>query len=92
MIDKMQDVARKFIEAIPYARALGMRLDEIGAGVAVISMDYDSRYVGDPSTGVIHGGAVSIPIEPSEAAAVIPTPSGAAAQATLDLPAQLMTA
>lgn len=44
-------LARQFIEAIPHSRALAMQLDEIGAGRAVISMPWDARFVGDPSTG-----------------------------------------
>ena len=51
-------IARQFIEAIPHARALGMELETLGEGMAVISMPYDARLVGDPATGVIHGGAV----------------------------------
>ncbi|MEH6775038.1 MAG: thioesterase, partial [Cereibacter changlensis] len=35
------DFARQFIESIPHSRALGMHLDEIGEGSAVISMAYD---------------------------------------------------
>ena len=31
-------LARKFIEAIPHAQALGMQVTEIGAGRAVITM------------------------------------------------------
>jgi hypothetical protein len=37
-------IARQFIEAIPFSKALGMRLDEIGDGVAVISMPYDPAW------------------------------------------------
>jgi acyl-coenzyme A thioesterase PaaI-like protein len=37
-------IARQFIEAIPFSKALGMRLDEIGDGVAVISMPYNPRW------------------------------------------------
>ena len=50
--------ARQFIDAIPHSRALGMELTEIGDGRAEIVMPYDLRFVGDPDTGVIHGGAV----------------------------------
>ncbi|MFT7190925.1 MAG: acyl-coenzyme A thioesterase PaaI-like protein, partial [Dinoroseobacter sp.] len=50
-------IARQFIEAIPFSRALNMKLDEIGNGLAVISMPYDVRLIGDPTRGVIHGGA-----------------------------------
>ena len=43
-------LARKFIEALPHAQALGMRLEELGDGRAVVSMPYDARFIGDPAT------------------------------------------
>ncbi|HBK10465.1 MAG TPA: thioesterase, partial [Planktomarina temperata] len=51
--------ARQFIDAIPHSRRLGMQLEELGDGRAIISMPYDSALIGDPVTKVIHGGAVS---------------------------------
>ena len=62
-----------------------MRLDEIGDGLAVISMPYDPRLVGDPETGVIHGGAVSALMDTCGGAAVMSHPTGAVGTATLDL-------
>ncbi len=85
MTDPRQRNARKFIEAIPHSRALGMQLDALGAGVAVISMPYDARLVGDPQTGVIHGGAVSALMDTCAGAAVMSHPSGPVATATIDL-------
>lgn len=78
-------LARQFIEAIPYSRALGMQLDEIGDGVAVISMPYDERFIGDPTTGVIHGGAVSALMDTCGGAAVMSHPDAPVATATIDL-------
>ena len=82
--DRKQQMARQFIEAIPHSRALGMQLEEIGEGRAVIAMDYDPRFVGDPETGVIHGGAVSALMDTCGGAAVMSHP-GVASTATLDL-------
>ncbi|MDG4649697.1 PaaI family thioesterase [Roseibacterium sp. SDUM158017] len=78
-------IARQFIEAIPFSRALQMRLDEIGDGVAVISMPWDARLVGDPRTGVIHGGAVSALMDTCGGAAVMSHPEALAGTATIDL-------
>jgi uncharacterized protein (TIGR00369 family) len=78
-------IARQFIEAIPHARALGMRFESLGDGKAVISMPYDARFVGDPVTGVIHGGAVSALMDTASGAAVMCHPTGPASTATLDL-------
>lgn len=73
-----------FINALPFAKALGMQLDHIGDGRAQISMVWDSRFVGDPATGVIHGGAVSALLDTCGGAAVMSYP-GATTTATIDL-------
>jgi len=78
-------IARHFIEAIPHAQELGMDLTEIGDGHAVIQMPYDKRLVGDPETGVIHGGAVSALMDTCAGAAVMSHPSAPHATATIDL-------
>ncbi|MDP3264817.1 MAG: PaaI family thioesterase [Tabrizicola sp.] len=79
------DFARRFIEALPHSRALGMVLEEIGPGIAVISMPYDPRLIGDPATGVIHGGAVSALMDTASGASVMSHPSAPTSTATLDL-------
>lgn len=85
MDDRKREVARQFIALLPYARELGMELDAIGEGVAVISMPYDERLIGDPTTGVIHGGAVSALMDTCSGAAVMNHPSAPATTATIDL-------
>jgi uncharacterized protein (TIGR00369 family) len=78
-------IARQFIEALPHSRSLGMQLESISEGVAVISMPYDARLVGDPETGVIHGGAVSALMDTASGAAVMCHPAAGVSTATLDL-------
>lgn len=78
-------IARQFIEAIPHAQALAMTLDEVGEGRAAASMPWDARLVGDPRTGVIHGGAVSALMDTCGGAAVISHPSSRGGTATIDL-------
>ncbi len=84
-MDKRLKLARQFIEALPYAHELGMEVEEIGAGVAVITLPYDERLIGDPKTGVIHGGAVSALMDTSGGAAVMSHPDSPAGTATIDL-------
>ena len=78
-------IARQFVEALPHARALGMTAEDIGDGRAVLSMPYDVRLVGDPATGVIHGGAVSALMDTASGAAVMCHPTQPLSTATLDL-------
>lgn len=78
-------LARQFIQSIPHAQALGMQLTQVDDGKAVITMEYDTRFIGDPETGVIHGGAVSALMDTCAGAAVMSHPAAAVATATLDL-------
>jgi uncharacterized protein (TIGR00369 family) len=85
-------IARQFIEMIPHSRALNMRVDEIGDGVAEISMPYDPRLIGDPQSGVIHGGAVSALLDTCGGAAVMSHKDAPAGTATIDLRIDYMRA
>ncbi len=51
--------ARRFIEAIPHARTLGMELTDFGGGFALIKMPYAEKLIGDPVSQGVHGGAIS---------------------------------
>ncbi len=85
MPDRKTLIAKQFIQALPHSVALGMELVEIGDGFAVIRMPYDKRLIGDPETGVIHGGAVSALMDTCGGAAVMSHPTKASGTATLDL-------
>lgn len=84
MTDRLTQ-AKAFIKALPHAERLGLDLLQMGAGSAVIAMPYDLRLVGDPSTGVLHGGAISALMDTTSGAAVMCHPSEPASTATLDL-------
>ena len=77
--------AKDFIEALPHARALGMVVQALGEGRAEVTMGYDPRFIGDPATGVLHGGAISALMDTASGAAVMCHPSAPASTATLDL-------
>lgn len=83
-MDKIK-IASQFIKAIPHSIELGMTLTEIGDGVAVIQMPYDERFVGDPETGVMHGGAVSALMDTCCGAAAMSHPASPSGTATIDL-------
>ena len=78
-------VARQFLATVPHARALGMELASLGEGHATITMPYDARLIGDPATGVLHGGAVSALMDMASGVAVMCHPAAPRSTATLDL-------
>ena len=82
--------ARQFIHALPHARALGLVLEDIGAGRATLAMPYDVRLIGDPASGVIAGGAVSTLMDTASGAAVMCHPTAPLSTATLDLRIEYM--
>ena len=81
----LEDRARRFVAALPFARALGLTLVSCGEGRAEMEMAWDDRLVGDPATGVIHGGAVSALLDTCASLAVIAHPAEPGGTATLDL-------
>lgn len=91
MADKAR-VAAQFIQAIPHAKALGLELLDIDAGKATISMPYNDRLIGDPESGVVHGGAVSAMLDTCCGAAVIAHPDNPGITATIDLRIDYMRA
>ena len=74
-IKDKSEIATKFMQVIPFSAELAMSLDFIENGKAIISMPYDSRFIGDPHSGVIHGGAVSSLLDTCGGAAVMSHPS-----------------
>ncbi len=80
-----QKNAQQMISALPHAKALGLEIVNIGKGFAQIRLPYDPRFIGEPQTGVIHGGAVSALMDTCAGAAVMSHPEGTLGTATLDL-------
>lgn len=83
--DRIDRVTRAFLGALPHCVELGMAMDGAGPGWAAMTMPWDARLVGDPATGVIHGGAVSTLLDTVSGAAVLTHPQAGVATATLDL-------
>lgn len=80
-----EKMARQFTEALPFCKALGMRVEETGPAMAVLSMPYDPVIIGDPDTGVVHGGAVFALMDTCAGVAIFLHPESTMTTATIDL-------
>ncbi len=83
---------KAFMAALPFGQALGMELVEIKDGRSEIRMPYSEQIIGDPETGVIHGGAVSALMDTCGGAAVMSHPENTGGTATIDLRIDYMRA
>jgi uncharacterized protein (TIGR00369 family) len=78
-------VSRAFIDAIPHNRALGMKVLEMRRAEATFELPYDTKLVGNPDTGVLHGGAITALVDACSGAAVFSARTEWTPIATLDL-------
>lgn len=92
MSGKQARTSDNFIEALPHVRALGIEVTHMEDGVAQLEMDYDERFIGDPSTGVVSGGVISALVDTCCGAAVMAHPEVAGATATIGLRLDYMRA
>ena len=83
--EEVAEISRRFFGAIPWVQELGMELTYLSEGVAVLRAPYDARLVGDPATGVVHGGILTGLLDSCSGAAVMSHPSAPGETATIDL-------
>jgi uncharacterized protein (TIGR00369 family) len=77
--------ARQVMQATPFFAEIGAQFLDFGGGVARARLPYDARLVGDPDTGVLHGGAITAVLDHIGGGAVLTALADPAAIATLDL-------
>jgi uncharacterized protein (TIGR00369 family) len=74
-----------FSDNVPHNRALGMVIEDLGDDWARFRLPYDARLVGNPETGVLHGGAITAMLDACSGAAVLCSLERMQPIATLDL-------
>jgi uncharacterized protein (TIGR00369 family) len=72
-------------ENIPHARELGMRVIEVRSGHGLMRIPYDEKLIGNPATGVVHGGVITAFLDTLCGLVVRASVPAGTAIATLDL-------
>lgn len=75
------------LSQIPHAAAIGMTLVSRQEGICVVRVPYAEHLVGDPDTGVVHGGVITALLDNASGMAVRNdgSPNEERSMATLDL-------
>jgi len=81
----MHELHLRFERAVPHNRALGLRVVTVGDARSHFVLPYAEHLVGNPETGVLHGGAISAAMDAACGAAVFQALLKPMVIATLDL-------
>jgi len=55
----LEEGLQLFLSSVKHSMLLGMTLDEISEDGLVVRLPYSEQIIGNPETGVIHGGAIT---------------------------------
>jgi uncharacterized protein (TIGR00369 family) len=80
-----QLIADNFRRHVPHADDLGIRILEVGLGLARLALDFREELLGDAERGLIHTGVITSMIDSACGIAVIASAANPATVATLDL-------
>jgi uncharacterized protein (TIGR00369 family) len=72
-------------EGIPHVRHLAIDVEAVEKGKLTLALGYQDRLVGNPESGVLHGGAVTVLMDTASGLAVITALAAPVPMATLDL-------
>ena len=88
MIDEIpipSEQVKLFFMNLPFSKYIGLKLERIGNGQAVMTMPYQKNLIGDPKTGVLHGGVITTLLDSCCGAAVMTAGDPKTSTATIDL-------
>lgn len=58
-VEKVEKMMRRFMAGIKHSNVLGLELVEITPKGLIMKLPYSKSIIGNPQTGVIHGGAIT---------------------------------
>jgi uncharacterized protein (TIGR00369 family) len=83
--DKLELFQKWFSDTIPHNQALALVVTAVRKGGASMRLDWQPHLVGNPETGVLHGGAITAMLDACSGMAVATVLTKAQPFATLDL-------
>ncbi|MGE0398070.1 MAG: PaaI family thioesterase [Kofleriaceae bacterium] len=78
-------LVRRFSAAIPHNHALGIKVVDVTRTESLFELPYDEKLVGNPDTGVLHGGAITALLDGVSGCSVFASLTEMTTIATLDL-------
>lgn len=84
-IDRRLEMVKRFFAAIPHSNVLGIEPVEVTDEHLTARIPYKPELVGNPDTGVVHGGVITTLVDQTCGAAVIVALDSLEAVVTLDL-------
>ena len=76
---------KSFFMNLPFSKYLGLKLERLGNGKAVMTIPYHKNLIGDPKTGILHGGVITTLLDSCCGAAVMTAGNPKTSTATIDL-------
>ena len=71
LIERLWEVGPLFVQGAPHAKLLGMTFVSVDIGRATLSLPYNPKFIGNPKTRVLHGGAVTTMLDQASGLAAI---------------------
>ncbi len=81
----LAELNRRFMQYVPHNQALGIVVVDLRKAEAVFKLPYQAKLVGNPESGVLHGGAITSLMDACCGAAVFMALDEPMPIATLDL-------
>jgi uncharacterized protein (TIGR00369 family) len=85
VVERLAQLNRMFMRYVPHNVALGIELVSMGKAKSVMKLPYQAKLVGNPDSGVLHGGAITSLMDACCGAAVFMALEQPTRIATLDL-------
>lgn len=71
LIERLWQVGPMFVSGAPHARLMGINFVAVDVGRATLSLPYNPDFIGNPTTKVLHGGAITTLLDQASGLAAI---------------------